>query len=264
MAEQNELAQILPGPGPQISVVVPVHNEAENIAPLVAEICSALAGGAEFEIIYVDDGSRDGSVDVLNELARQNTSLHVVCHAYKTGQSAAILTGVRAARAPVIATLDGDGQNNPADIPKLIERYRAEGGGKGPVMIAGHRVGRRDTWIKRVSSKIANAVRAAKLGDNTPDTGCGLKIFPRDAYLSFPAFNHMHRFLPALMIRAGGRVISEAVSHRPRQAGQSNYGTWDRLWVGIADLRGVAWLAKRPLNPEIISPGAADDAPGGV
>jgi dolichol-phosphate mannosyltransferase len=238
--------------GPELSVVVPVLDEAENIGPLADEIYAALEGGPAFEIVYVDDGSTDESFEFLSELASTRANFRAVRHAARTGQSAAILSGVRAAGASLIATLDGDGQNDPADIPKLLALYRAEAAsGATPLMIAGHRRQRRDGLVKRVSSRIANAVRARMLGDQTPDTGCGLKLFPRQAFLEFPAFDHMHRFLPALMMRAGGRVISEDVGHRARARGQSKYGMWDRLWVGIADLRGVSWLAHRALAPQI-------------
>jgi dolichol-phosphate mannosyltransferase len=171
-------------------------------------------------------------------------------HARRRGQSAAVVTGVKAARAAIVATLDGDGQNNPADIPALLAAYRAHTEAK-PLMLAGHRTTRRDTWIKRISSRLANRYRASRLGDETPDTGCGLKLFPRDVFLSFPAFDHMHRFLPALMLRAGGTVRSVPVSHRPRERGASKYGTWDRLVVGIADVRGVAWLMQRSVAAEV-------------
>lgn len=237
--------------GPELSVVVPVLDEAENIVPLVDEIYAALADGPAFEIVYVDDGSGDESFEVLSELARVRPNFRALRHASRAGQSAAILSGVRAAEAVLIATLDGDGQNDPTDIPKLLALYRAEARDGGPLMIAGHRRQRRDGLLKRISSRIANGVRARMLGDQTPDTGCGLKLFPRQAFLDFPVFDHMHRFLPALMMRAGGRVISEGVGHRARARGQSKYGMWDRLWVGIADLRGVGWLARRAMRPDI-------------
>jgi dolichol-phosphate mannosyltransferase len=234
-------------PHPVVSVVVPVRNEAPNIAPLIAEIEAALTG-VPHEIIYVDDGSDDGSADVILAEAA-GAPILLKRHRSSCGQSAAIVTGVRAARGTWIATLDGDGQNDPADIPPLLSRAQAE---QGLVLIAGHRTRRRDTRVKRFTSRFANRLRAAILGDATPDTGCGLKVFPRAAFLELPAFDHMHRFLPALMIRAGGRVISVPVNHRPRLRGVSKYGTLDRALVGIVDLAGVAWLQRRWKRPEII------------
>jgi dolichol-phosphate mannosyltransferase len=226
----------------ELSVVIPVKNEAENIAPLVAEIRAALDGGASFEIIYVDDGSTDGTAAEVRRLAAAGAPVRLVRHARSCGQSAAIRTGVRYARGPWIATLDGDGQNDPADIPRLWQLARAE---NAPALIAGWRQARRDTWWKRLSSKIANGVRGRMLGDATPDTGCGLKVFRRDLFLELPYFDHMHRFLPALVKRAGGRTVSVPVNHRPRARGKSNYGTLDRLTVGIVDLFGVMWLMRR-------------------
>jgi len=235
---------------PLLSVVVPVKNEAPNIAPLIAEIRAALTGIA-FEIVYVDDGSTDATPAALAQAASQAPLTHRR-HRASCGQSAAILTGVRAATATWIATLDGDGQNDPADIPALLARAEAE---PGLVLIAGHRTHRKDSAVKRLSSRFANRVRAAALRDATPDTGCGLKLFRRDAFLELPAFDHMHRFLPALFIRAGGRVISVPVNHRPRTRGKSNYGTIDRALVGIIDLLGVAWLQRRGSRPVVEIPG---------
>ncbi len=235
-------------PTPVLSVVVPVRNEGPNIAPLVAEIGAALSG-TPYEIVYVDDGSTDDTPARLAALLG-TAPLRVVRHRASCGQSAAIATGVRAAAGAWIATLDGDGQNDPADIPALFARARAMPPGQ-PVLIAGHRVDRKDTRVKRLSSRLANRIRAGLLGDATPDTGCGLKLFRRDVFLALPSFDHMHRFLPALFIRAGGRVESVAVSHRPRLRGRSNYGTLDRLWVGIFDLAGMAWLQRRGSLPVI-------------
>ncbi len=229
-------------------MVVPVRNEAGNIAPLIAEIRAALAGRA-FEIVYVDDGSTDGSWAELQAEAASG-DLRALRHAASCGQSAAIATGVRAARGSWIATLDGDGQNDPADIPALLARAQA---GAGRVLVAGHRVARRDTGVKRFSSRFANGLRAWLLGDATPDTGCGLKVFSRALFLELPRFDHMHRYLPALAIRAGARVESVPVNHRPRARGRSNYGVFDRLWVGIFDLVGVLWLMRRGRRPAIIA-----------
>lgn len=236
---------------PLVSVVIPVRNEAPNIAPLVAEIEAALAGVAH-EIVYVDDGSTDATPAMLREVAAGVPALRHLRHRASCGQSAAIVTGVKAARGTWIATLDGDGQNDPADIPRLLERARQGAAGALPLLVAGHRVSRRDSRMKRVSSRIANAVRGRLLGDATPDTGCGLKVFPRALFLDLPHFDHMHRFLPALVLRQGGQVVSEPVNHRPRREGRSNYGTLDRLAVSLFDLVGVAWLQRRWKRPEVV------------
>ncbi|MCX8500116.1 MAG: glycosyltransferase family 2 protein [Alphaproteobacteria bacterium] len=235
----------------QLSVIVPMLNEEGNAETLCTEIQSSLAtAGLEFEIICVDDGSTDGTGARLQSLVPRIPQLRILRHACRSGQSTALLSGILAARAAVIATLDGDGQNDPADIPKLWQWYQQAGTQtpEQPVMIAGHRIHRRDHWRKRVSSRLANRLRLRLLQDGTPDTGCGLKVFPRDSYLRFPAFNHNHRYFCALMIRSGGRVESVAVGHRPRVAGRSNYGTWDRFKVGISDLLGVMWLMRRPVR----------------
>jgi len=236
---------------PLISVVVPVHNEAPNIAPLITAIGVALAG-IDHEIVYVDDGSADGTPDILAKLAAESPTLVRLRHRHSCGQSAAVITGVRAARGIFIATLDGDGQNDPADIPAMLEAaLAAETTGPKPVLIAGHRTTRKDSDAKRWGSRIANAVRGRLLKDGTPDTGCGLKLFRRAAFLEIPHFDHLHRFLPALFIRSGGHVVSVPVRHHPRTHGSSHYGTWDRLKVGIVDLFGVAWLQRRWNQPQI-------------
>jgi dolichol-phosphate mannosyltransferase len=233
-------------PLPRLSVVIPMRNEAGNAAPLIAEIEAALAA-IPHEILCIDDGSTDTTADELRAAAA-TAPLTVLRHAASCGQSAAIVSGVRAARGDWIATLDGDGQNDPADIPRLLARAEAEGG---PIMVVGHRVMRRDSRLKRRTSRIANAVRARLLGDATPDTGCGLKVFHRALFLELPAFDHMHRYLPALVLRAGGQVVSEPVNHRPRLRGRSNYGTLDRLLVAFADLFGVMWLTRRWKRPRV-------------
>ncbi|WJI16847.1 glycosyltransferase family 2 protein [Pseudoxanthomonas winnipegensis] len=228
---------------PALSVVVPVFNERDNTAPLVHEIVAALRGVVPFEILYVDDHSRDDTLATLQALKAQVPELRVLQHQTQSGQSTAIRTGVKAARAPWIATLDGDGQNDPADLPKLL---RARDAGDPLVKLyAGWRVDRKDSGSKRWASRYANAIRARMLRDDTPDTGCGTKLFERDAFLDLPYFDHMHRYLPALMQRAGWKTISVPVNHRPRGAGVSKYNNLQRALVGIRDLRGVAWLIAR-------------------
>jgi len=228
---------------PDLSVVVPVHNERDNIVPLLTEIAAALRGRADFEIVYVDDASKDGSLAVLTAAKAQFPELRVLRHLQQSGQSTALRTGIKAARGAWIATLDGDGQNDPADIPKLIAmRDESPGVIK---LFAGWRVNRRDTGSKRWASKWANAIRSRLLRDETPDTGCGIKLFERAVFLDLPYFDHMHRYLPALVQRAGWQVRSVPVNHRPRGSGVSNYNNLNRALVGIADLRGVAWLIRR-------------------
>ena len=234
-----------------LSIVIPVRNEAGNIAPLVGEIAAALDGKADYEIVYVDDGSTDTTAAEIARLQGSNPRLRLVSHAKSCGQSAAVRTGVKATRAPWVATLDGDGQNDPADIPALWRIAKAAPPSP-PLLIAGHRARRRDSWSKRRASKIANAVRRAMLHDATPDTGCGLKLFERAIFLDLPYFDHMHRFLPALVLREGGVVRSVPVNHRPRHRGASKYGVFDRLWVGITDLFGVMWLRRRKSVPVVI------------
>jgi dolichol-phosphate mannosyltransferase len=247
-----------PGPGepgvPLLSVVVPVRDEAPNIASLIAEIRTALAGVAH-EIVYVDDGSTDATPALVAAAAAAG-EVRWRRHRVSCGQSAAVATGVRAARGRWIATLDGDGQNDPADIPSLLALALASGEER--LLVAGQRRRRRDSAIKRLSSRIANAVRGRLLGDRTPDTGCGLKLFCREAYLALPQFDHMHRFLPALFLRAGGRVELVAVSHRPRRHGRSHYGTLDRLAAGVFDLIGVYWLQRRGRLPVVETPPQPD------
>ena len=239
-------------PDPEVSVVIPVLDEAENIEPLTAEIHAALTNVADYEIVFVDDGSSDETPDMLHKAALTDSRLRRVRHRTPCGQSAAIATGVRSARGAVIVTLDGDGQNDPADIPRLLAML---GDAETPdlLMVAGHRAHRRDSRVKKLSSRIANGIRSRLLGDATPDTGCGLKVFTRAAFLDMPRFDHMHRFLPALMIRRGGRVISVPVNHRHRSRGRSKYGTLDRLMVGITDLLGVMWLQRRSRLPHVES-----------
>lgn len=250
MPESSDMTAITP----ELAIVIPVKNEADNILPLVEEIHAALEGKAEFEIIYVDDGSTDATPQRLAEAQARFPRLRSLRHRFSCGQSQAIATAVKAARAPVIAMLDGDGQNDPADIPNMLARWRAEPEAtRGKLLIAGWRANRKDTASRRWASKAANAIRVACLKDDTPDTGCGSKLFPRDLFLDFPRFDHMHRYLPALTIRAGGKVESVKVNHRPRGAGASNYSNLRRALVGVPDLLGVMWLMRRSRNPVVES-----------
>jgi dolichol-phosphate mannosyltransferase len=229
---------------PEFSVVVPVCNEAENVEPLAREIAAAMAGRS-WEMIFIDDGSTDETATILLRLKAELPTLRVLRHSFRSGQSAAVASGVRAALAPWIATLDGDGQNDPADIPKLIAARDAPGN-KGVQLFMGNRkASRQDTAFRKLQSSIANGVRSGLLGDDTPDTGCGIKLFSREVFMDLPRFDHMHRFLPALFMRQGARVISIPVSHRPRTRGTSKYGMLNRLWVGIVDIVGVMWLRRR-------------------
>jgi dolichol-phosphate mannosyltransferase len=230
------------GPAPAVSVVVPVRNEAGNVAPLIAEIAAALEGRA-FEIVYVNDGSNDATETELIEQIRERPYLRQVKHDRSSGQSSAVRTGVAAARAPIVATLDGDGQNDPKFLGALIDAL--EQGGAAVGLAAGQRVGRKASAFKRFQSRIANGVRGAILRDGTRDTGCGLKAFRREVFLGLPFFDGLHRFLPALVRRDGFAVVYVDVVDRERRQGVSNYGMWDRLWVGILDLAGVWWLIRR-------------------
>lgn len=240
---------------PELAVVVPVKNEADNILPLVTEIHAALHGVAEFEIIYVDDGSTDATGQKLLAAKAQFPQLRFLRHRLSCGQSQAIATAVKHAQAPLIAMLDGDGQNDPADIPNMLARWRAEPeASREKLLIAGWRANRKDTSSRRWASKAANAIRAWALRDNTPDTGCGSKLFSRALFLDLPRFDHMHRYLPALTIRAGGTVESVVVNHRPRGAGASNYSNLRRALVGVPDLLGVMWLMRRSRNPVVEIP----------
>jgi glycosyltransferase involved in cell wall biosynthesis len=237
-------------PTPEVSIVVPVLDE-EGAAPTLArEIAAAFAGQA-YEMIFVDDASRDATRAVLTALAGEFPALRVLAHARNAGQSRAIRTGVLAARAPVIVTLDGDGQNDPADAPRLALRLRAGAASLG--LVGGVRVKRQDSRAKRVASRLANGIRRGLLKDTAADTGCGLKAFRREAFLRLPYFDHLHRFLPALMLREGYEVAFEPVGHRPRQAGRSKYTNLGRLWASVSDLCGVVWLNARARSPGEIS-----------
>ncbi|MFY0633410.1 MAG: glycosyltransferase family 2 protein [Vannielia sp.] len=228
---------------PQVSVVIPMMNEAENVAPLIGRIVAA-CGDVAFEVVAVNDGSSDGTGEELLKLARADGRVRVLQHPRPAGQSAAVHSGVKAARAPICVTLDGDGQNPPEELPNLYGPLMADTTGK-LGLVAGQRVDRQDTASKRWASKAANGLRARILKDGTRDTGCGLKGFRRDAFLGLPFFNHMHRYLPALMRRDGWEVAHVDVTHAERAAGKSKYNNLGRALVGIYDLIGVAWLIRR-------------------
>ncbi len=228
-----------------LSIVIPVFNEAENIRILADEIRTALDGKYSYEVIFVDDCSSDDSRGVLGNLRTEFSQFRALRHKHNSGQSTAVRNGVLVANSEWIATLDGDGQNDPADIPAMMDMLRASAGDEALQMVAGYRKKRQDSWLKKVSSRIANGVRSRLLGDATPDTGCGLKLFSRKAFLQLPYFDHMHRFLPALIQRHGGKTVSVEVNHRHRVMGVSKYGLHNRLWVGIIDIFGVRWLQRR-------------------
>ena len=227
-----------------LSVVIPARNEADNVAPLCAEIHAALSGRYDYEIIFVDDGSSDATAAEVKR-CMEGGRVRLLRHPRSFGQSASVRSGVNAARARLIATLDGDGQNDPADIPALVERIKLAPAGSKLRMVSGNRVTRRDTVVRRLSSRVANGIRGALLHDGPPDAGCGIKVFDRETFLQLPFFNHMHRFLSALFLRAGATVESVPVAHRPRMRGTSKYGISNRLWAGIVDILGVIWLRRR-------------------
>ena len=246
------VSEISPGLPPELSVVVPVKNEAEHILPLLAEIHTALQSKVAFEVIYVDDGSDDATAAVLAQAKTLHPRLKVIRHRVSCGQSQAVATGVKHAVGVLIATLDGDGQNDPADLPAMLECWLAAPVSARPGrMITGWRANRRDNGLRRLSSRLANGVRSGLLGDGSPDSGSGIKLLPRALFLDLPRFDHMHRFMAALVIRAGGTVETVRVNHRPRQRGTSKYGVWNRLWVGIVDIMGMMWLIRRTHNPVI-------------
>ena len=242
MTSSNPIA---PAPGLDVSVVIPVCNEQDNVLPLAREIHAALEGRYRYETIFVDDGSTDGTAEAVRAARRDGMpEIRLIRHSVRSGQSAAVATGVREARAPWIATLDGDGQNDPADIPNLLDVARTAASPR-LRLVMGNRSTRRDTWLRRLSSRVANGVRGWMLKDGTPDTGCGIKVFDRAVFMDMPRFNHMHRFMPALYQREGYEVVSVPVNHRERTRGKSKYGLHNRLWVGIVDLFGVMWLIRR-------------------
>lgn len=234
-------AQIAP---PGLSLVVPLRNEEGAIDALVTGIAAAL-GARSYELLLVDDGSTDGTRDKCLVLAARDARIRVLGHSRSAGQSAALHSGVLAARAQVVATLDGDGQNPPENLPRLVAPLIGPDSDPGCGLVAGQRVGRKDTLSKRLASRFANALRSAVLRDGTRDTGCGLKAFRRDAFLALPYFNHMHRYLPALFARDGWQVRLVDVTHAPRTSGRSKYGNLDRALAGVLDLAGVAWLIRR-------------------
>ena len=229
-----------------ISILIAVYNEADNVEPLTREIQTAMGDHPAYEIIYVDDGSTDQTVANLNALQASTPQLRVVQHDSNFGQSAAIVTGAFAARYEWLLMLDGDGQNDPADIPKLFDALAQNHRSGKPILINGLRTNRQDTWLRKLSSRIANGVRRRILNDDCPDTGCSLKCIARDVFTRLPHFDHVHRFIPALVKRAGGHIVMLPVNHRPRLRGQAKYGVGNRLWVGIVDLLGVMWLIRRP------------------
>ncbi|MCC6209282.1 MAG: glycosyltransferase family 2 protein [Gammaproteobacteria bacterium] len=234
----------------ELSIVIPVFNEHENIGPLLGEIDRAIHPGVVYEVIVVDDGSTDATADILAKLCAVNPRLRVLRHGFNCGQSAALLTGVAVARSPWVMTLDGDGQNDPRDICRLLSVCNQDGFLKLDRLITGLRRRRYDNFIRRTASLMANAIRVRLLRDECPDAGCGLKLFPRDVFLDLPRFDHMHRFLPALFLVNGRRVISVDVSHRPRLHGVSKYGFFDCLRIGIVDMFGVMWLQRRSCRAE--------------
>jgi len=229
-----------------LSVVIPVCNEADNVLPLAREIAAALRPRMTIEILFVDDGSDDGTLAAMRAAREEIPEIRLLRHSRRSGQSAAVHTGVRRARGTWIATLDGDGQNDPADFPAMLDALdHAQAADTAVRLVMGNRVTRRDTWLRRMSSRVANGVRGWLLDDGTPDTGCGIKLMHRETFLELPYFDHMHRFLPALYQRQGASVISVPVNHRPRTRGTSKYGLHNRLWVGIVDMFGVMWLRSR-------------------
>ncbi|HKY95994.1 MAG TPA: glycosyltransferase family 2 protein [Kiloniellales bacterium] len=235
-----------------VTLVIPALNERENIAPLVAEIAAALDGKVDFEVLFVDDGSNDGTAEEIQRVMLQERRVRAIKHDRRCGKSAALLSGVRAARAPLIATLDADRQNDPADLPAILAAYRAAPTGT-IGCVAGQRIRRRDTWLKRLSSRTANKVRRSLLRDDTRDSGCGFKLVPREVFLAMPQFEGMHRFLPALAKRQGLAIRLVDVQDRPRAAGSTKYGLWNRLWVGIGDMLAVWWLIRRYRRPQSVT-----------
>ena len=232
----------------EFSIIIPVRNEADNVAGLANEIARSLEGRA-YEMIFVDDASTDDTRAILVALKADFPALRVVGHRHNAGQSRAIRTGIRAARAPIVGTLDGDGQNDPADLPALYRQLTRSDAPEDLKMVMGRRARRKDTAWKRFGSRFANVIRQRLLKDGSDDSGCGIKAMERNAYLSLPYFDHMHRYMPALMKAEGHAVEFRDVNHRARGGGQSNYNNFGRLWAAVSDLRGVMWLIRRRRNP---------------
>jgi dolichol-phosphate mannosyltransferase len=235
---------------PDISVVVPVHDEQGAAGPLAREIAAAFAGRA-YEMVFVDDASRDGTLAELRALMAELPALRVLAHGSNAGQSRAVRTGVLAARGAIVVTLDGDGQNPPADAPRLADLLAASP--PTVALVGGVRAKRQDTGAKRWASRWANRIRRRLLADDAADTGCGLKAFRREVFLRLPSFDHVHRYLPALMIREGFENRYLDVGHRHRETGRSKYTNWGRLIASLSDLLGVMWLKSRSRRPGAIS-----------
>ena len=240
------MARKAPSAIPEISVVVPVFDE-EGAAPALAREIAAAFKGRSHEIVFVDDASRDGTRAALKALQTEIPQLRLLAHRRNSGQSRAIRSGILGARGDIVVTLDGDGQNDPADGPKLVDALKA--GGPDLALVGGERVKRQDSQAKKVASRIGNGVRKRLLKDTANDTGCGLKAFRREAFLRLPYFDHIHRYLPALMLREGYQTAFLPVAHRHRQTGVSKYTNLGRLWVSLSDLMAVMWLQSRARNP---------------
>jgi glycosyltransferase involved in cell wall biosynthesis len=240
------MAEVPAGTSPALSVVIPAYNEEANVEPCHHELVGVLeAHGPAFEVVFVDDGSTDGTPDALRRLAHADHRVRILRFRRNAGQSAALDAGFRAARGAVVVTMDADLQNDPHDIPRLLAAL------PGHDAVCGWRVDRHDPWTKRIASRVANAVRDRVTRDGVHDTGCSLKAFRREAVQRLHLYRGMHRFLPALLQMEGLRVTEVPVSHRPRKAGVSKYGNWQRLWTGLADLWAVRWMARRRLSYEL-------------
>lgn len=234
-----------------LSIVIPVYNEAGNIGGVVQEVRAAFDGLVDYEIVFVDDGSDDGTAQEIADAAAETPVVRVVTHGQRGGKSRALINGAITARGRFMATMDGDGQDDPTNIVRMWEKL-CEGGAPDPqLLVCGWRRDRKDSFWRKFVSRIANRVRRWLLGDDTPDTACGLKLFNREAFLDLPRFENMHRYFPALFAKRGHKAVSVPVVHRPRNQGVSKYGTLDRLWAGIWDLMGVMWVLKRMRFPDV-------------